>query len=73
MYQQQIAQCDQQIEGYLASLDSQVELEAIESVKNSPPAKKYSIDISFLCFLKGWVFFLKGKNYLTEVNSVCNS
>lgn len=42
MYQQQIAQCDQQIEAYLASLDSQVELEEIEPVKKSPPTKKYS-------------------------------
>lgn len=42
MYQQQIAQCDRQIEAYLASLDSQIELEAIEPVKKLPPAKKYS-------------------------------
>ncbi len=42
MYQQQIAQCDQQIEAYLASLDSQIELEDIEEVKKSPPTKNYS-------------------------------
>jgi transposase len=42
MYQQQIAQCDQEIEAYLISLDSQIELEAIETAKKSPPTKKYS-------------------------------
>nr|WP_081942704.1 IS110 family transposase [Myxosarcina sp. GI1] len=42
MYQQQIAQCDQEIEAYLTNLDSQIELEAIEPLKKSPLTKKYS-------------------------------
>ncbi|MDJ0692664.1 MAG: IS110 family transposase [Xenococcaceae cyanobacterium MO_188.B32] len=42
MYQQQIAQCDQEIETYLTNLDSQVELEKIEGEKKLPPTKKYS-------------------------------
>ncbi len=32
-YQQQISQCDQQIEEYLTSLDSQIEIEESEEVK----------------------------------------
>ncbi len=41
MYQQQIAQCDQEIEAYLTSLNSQIELEETESGTKPPKKKKY--------------------------------
>ena len=40
MYQQQIAQCDQEIEAYLTSLNSQIELEETESGTKPPKKKK---------------------------------
>lgn len=40
IYQQQIAQCDEEIEAYLTGLDSQIKLEEIESTKKPPPKKK---------------------------------
>ena len=40
MYQQQISQCDRQIEEYLNSCDSQIESERFESGKKSSPNKK---------------------------------
>ena len=40
MYQQQIAQCDEEIEAYLTSLNSQIELEETESGTKSPQKKK---------------------------------
>ena len=42
MYQQQISQCDRQIEDYLNSFDSQIEPEKFESGKKSSPKKKCS-------------------------------
>ncbi len=40
IYQQQISQCDEEIETYLTSLDSQVEVEETESAKKSSRRKK---------------------------------
>ncbi len=40
MYQQQIAQCDEAIEAYLMSLDSQIEPKELESVQKPSPKKK---------------------------------
>lgn len=40
IYQQQISQCDRQIEEYLSSFDSQIEPKEVESVKKSSPKKK---------------------------------
>lgn len=40
IYQQQIAQCDEEIETYLISLNSQIELEEVESEKKLPKKKK---------------------------------
>ena len=41
-YQQQISQCDRQIEEYLTGLDSQIELEEIEEVTKQPSTRNYS-------------------------------
>lgn len=40
IYQQQISQCDRQIEEYLSSFDSQIEPEGLESGKKSSSKKK---------------------------------
>ena len=41
-YQQQISQCDRQIEQYLTRLDFQIELEEIEEVTKQPTTKNSS-------------------------------
>ena len=40
IYQQQISQCDEEVETYLTSLNSQIEIEETESAKKSPRKKK---------------------------------
>lgn len=44
-YQQQISRCDQQIEEYLISLDSQIEIKEIEEVSKQPQTRNYSSNV----------------------------